>query len=75
MTRNRRTNNEFRNHLTDQEIEILRAMTPQKKLEVAFGLYETAWEFKAAGLRNQHSDWSEEQVQSAVREAFLYAES
>ena len=75
MNRIERARNELRNHLTRQEIEILRAMTAEKRLEVAFGLYRTAWEFKAAWLRRNHPDWTEQQVQSNVREVFLYGES
>lgn len=51
--------------------EIIRKMTPARRLEVARGLYETAWKLKAAGLRHQHPDWSEEQVLAKVRRVFL----
>ena len=55
--------------------EILRKMTPARKLELAMDLYWSARELKAAGLRSQHPDWSEEQVQAAVKEIFMYARS
>ena len=48
-------------------------MTPQQKLEQAAMLYRSARELKAAALRTEHPDWTEEQVQSKVREVFLYA--
>ena len=54
---------------------ILRAMTPAQKLKAAERLYYSARQLKAAALRAQHPDWSEETVQRAVREAFLYARS
>ncbi|MBX7258431.1 MAG: hypothetical protein K1Y02_18860 [Candidatus Hydrogenedentes bacterium] len=52
---------------------IIRAMTPEQKLATAQRLYDSARELKAAGFRMQHPDWTEEQVQAAVRKAFLYA--
>ncbi|MHC4104100.1 MAG: hypothetical protein ACYSR9_04110 [Planctomycetota bacterium] len=48
-------------------------MSPEKKLEVAMQLYYSARELKAAGVRAEHPDWDEKQVQQAVRKAFLYA--
>ena len=48
-------------------------MTPEQKLKVAMDLYRSARELKAAGLRSQHPDWSESEVQEKVREIFLYA--
>jgi len=55
--------------------EIFRKMPPARKLELAMELYWWARDLKAAGLRSQHPDWSEEQVQAAVREIFMYARS
>jgi len=51
--------------------DIIRKMTPARRLEVARGLYETAWKLKAAGLRHQHPDWPEEQILANVRRVFL----
>ena len=48
-------------------------MSPEEKLEVAMQLYYSARKLKAAGVRAEHPDWDEEQVQQVVREAFLYA--
>jgi hypothetical protein len=55
--------------------KIIRAMTPAQKLKTAEQLYWSARELKAAGLRMQHPDWTEEEIERAVREAFLYARS
>ena len=55
--------------------QILAKMSPGEKLEVAMQLYYSARELKAAGVRADHPDWDEKQVQQAVREAFLYARS
>jgi hypothetical protein len=51
--------------------EIIRAMTPGRRLEVARELYETAWQLKAAGLRREHPDWSEGDVLAKLRRVFL----
>jgi hypothetical protein len=52
---------------------IYQSMTPEQKLLIAADLYHCARALKAAGLREQHPDWSEKQVQEKVREIFLYA--
>jgi len=51
--------------------EILRTMTPGRRLQVAQELYETAWQLKAAGLRREHPDWPEERVMGTVRRVFV----
>ncbi|MBU1701311.1 MAG: hypothetical protein KJ970_16790 [Candidatus Eisenbacteria bacterium] len=55
-------------------IEILRRMTPQRRLEIALGMNRAAWALKEAWLREIHPEWDEDQIQKAVREAFLYAQ-
>ena len=61
--------------MVDIQNQILARMSLGKKLEVAMQLYYSARELKAAGVRADHPDWNEKQVQQAVREAFLYARS
>jgi hypothetical protein len=58
-----------------EQKRIFQSMTPEQKLEVALRLYYSARELKAAGLRAQHTDWTEEQIRDKVREIFLYARS
>ena len=53
--------------------EILRKMTPEQKLAAALELYYSARRLKRAWLRQEHKDWSDEQVEAAVREAFVNA--
>ena len=48
-------------------------MTPEEKVKDAMDLYRSARELKAAGLRAQHPDWTEKEIQEKVREIFLYA--
>lgn len=55
----------------DAQDEILRTMSPWRRLQVAQGLYETAWQLKAAGLRREHPDWPEERVMGKLRRVFV----
>ena len=55
------------------QLEIYKKMSPQKKLEIAFGLYKVARELKASGLRMVHTDWTEGQVKKEVTRIFLNA--
>ena len=48
-------------------------MPPEQKIKVAIGLSLSARELKATGLRNQHPDWTEKEIQKRVSEIFLYA--
>ena len=59
--------------LTPEYLATLRRMTGQEKLRSAFNLYWSARKMKAAGLRAQHPDWAEEQIQKKVKEIFLHA--
>ena len=61
--------------LTPEYIETLRRMSGEQKLKTAFHQYWGARRLKAARLRQEHPDWSEEQVQARVREIFMYARS
>ena len=59
--------------LTPEYRATLQAMTGQQKVKAAFALYWGARKLKAAGLRQQHPDWTEQQVQEKVKEIFLHA--
>jgi len=48
-------------------------MRPEQKLRIAFNLYSSARELKAASLKEQHPGWSEKQIQDMVKEIFLHA--
>ncbi len=56
-----------------EQVRIFRAMSPERKLDLASALYFAARELKAAALRAGHPDWSEDQIQEKVREIFFYA--
>jgi hypothetical protein len=51
-------------NLTDLEVEILRRMTPAKKLAVMTALIRQAYELKAAVVRARWPDMPPEQVRS-----------
>ena len=53
-------------------LRILRSMTWEQKFRALNDLYWTARELKATGFRIQHPEWSEEEVQEAVRKVMLY---
>ena len=57
----------------DIQKEIFRKMTGEQKLKLSMRLYWSARRLKAAGLRRQHPDWTEEQVQQGVTEIFTNA--
>lgn len=56
----------------DAQIEIFRRMTPGQRWAAAQRLYWSARNLKAAWLRSLHPEWTEAEVQQAVREAFLH---
>ena len=56
-----------------EQKRIFQAMEPEKKLRIMQMLYYSAKELKAAGLRAQNSDWTNEKIKDRVREIFLYA--
>ena len=58
---------------TPEQIAIYRQMTPERRLSLAEQLYWSAREIKAAWLRAQHADWSEEQIACEVTRAFTNA--
>ena len=59
-------------NLTSQEIAIFRAMLPAQKLTLMTRMYFDARTLKKAGLKMQHPDWTNEQIEVKVREIFLY---
>jgi len=57
------------------QVEIYRRMTPGRRLEIAEQMYWSAREMKAAWLRSQHPDWTEDQVDQEVTRLFSHATS
>jgi hypothetical protein len=56
-----------------EQIAALRAIPGEERLKIAERLYWSARKMKAAGVRVQHPDWTEEQVSEEVRRIFLHA--
>jgi hypothetical protein len=56
-----------------EQFEIFRRMTLEQRWQAARQLYWTVRRHKAAFIRSQHPDWTEERVQAEVREIFLHA--
>ncbi len=56
-----------------EQIEALRAMPGQQRLRLAEQLYWSARKMKISGVRAQHPDWSQEQIEAEVRRIFLNA--
>jgi hypothetical protein len=54
---------------------LIRAMTPERKLQISEQLRRAAWELKAAWIRDQHPRLTEEEVQARVRAIFRDARS
>jgi hypothetical protein len=55
------------------QIEIFTKMSPAEKLKLSMSVYWSARRLKASWLRQQHPDWTEEQVLSKVTEIFRNA--
>jgi hypothetical protein len=58
----------LRSYHKPEQKKIYQAMIPEKKLQVALDLYYSAKELKAAGLKQQHPEWSTERIRQKVRE-------
>jgi len=56
-----------------EQIAILKGMTPEQRWRTARQLYWTMRRHKAAYLRNQYPDWTDEQVADEVTRIFLNA--
>lgn len=54
--------------------EVLARLSPEQKLETAFGLRETAWALVAAGVRMREPQLAEADVEDRVRAIFARAE-
>lgn len=62
------------NEPEDPQVAIFRRMTPEQKLRAAERLYWSARELKAAWFRHEHPEWTEAEVEKAVRDAFAWSD-
>ncbi len=51
--------------------ELIRRMSPGRRLEIAQELYDTAWQLKEAGLRRQYPEWSDAEIHAKCRRVFV----
>lgn len=65
-------NRDDRQLVEEIQNQIYSNMSFAQKWERVCDLRTIAWNLKAARLRSQHADWSEFEVQGAVRKIFLY---
>ncbi len=57
----------------EYQLKRLREMSSEEKLRAATRLYWSARRLKEAFFRDQHPDWTDEEVYQAAKEAFMYA--
>ncbi len=55
--------------ITAAELEVLRAMTPARKLAVMHALIRQAWTLKAAALRETHPGLEPAELEALARSA------
>ena len=56
-----------------EQIQIFRRMPPERRLALAEQLYWSARRMKTAWLRQQHPEWTVEQLKAEVTKIFLHA--
>ena len=54
-------------------VSVLRRMTGEQKLKAVSALYWSARRLKEAFLREQHPEWTDDEVRQKVKEIFLHA--
>jgi hypothetical protein len=58
---------------SEEQIAVLRQMTPEQRWRAAHRLYWTMRRHKAAFIQSQNPTWTQEQVEATVREIFSHA--
>ena len=56
-----------------KQIELYRAMTPQRRLQISFELDDLARQLLRSGVRHQNADWTAEQVEHEAKRGFRLA--
>lgn len=57
----------------EKQLAVMRAMTPQQRLEQALRMNRAMRELMAAGFRQRRPEWTELQVKRAVASRILHA--
>jgi hypothetical protein len=55
-----------------KDIEIIKAMGPAKRLELAAKMYDDARKLKRAALKSLNPGWNDKQIEAKLREIFLH---
>lgn len=58
----------------DDMAEVLRAKSGPERLQIAFGMFESAHRMLTAMLTAEHPDWSEEHVRQEVARRLAHAD-
>jgi hypothetical protein len=61
--------------LHPEQVRALRKMPLERRAELALGFIRSMRRMKAAALRDQHPDWSEQEVAAELRRLTLHARS
>ena len=61
--------------LHPEQIRALRQMPLERRAELALGFIRSMRRMKAAALRAQHPDWSEQQLRAELRRLTLHGRS
>jgi len=52
------------------QVEIYRKMTAGQKVAQSMTLYWTAWKLKASAIKQDHPQWTQDQIDAEVRKIF-----
>ena len=58
---------------SQKQIELYRAMTPQQRLQISFELHELTRTLVRQGIRFQHPEWDDPQIEQEVMRRFRLA--
>ena len=61
--------------LHPEQIKTLRKMSLERRAQLALGFIRSMGRLKAAALRNQHPDWSDDQIVAELRRLVLNGRS
>jgi hypothetical protein len=54
-----------------KEVELLRGLTPEERILMAFRLRRVVLDLSRAGIRHQHPDFSEDEIELEVQRRIL----
>ena len=61
--------------LHPEQVKALRKMSIERRAELSLGFIRSMRRLKAAGLRSQNPEWSEQKVMEALRQSILHGRS